>query len=125
MKGFDAIRPEYNWFCFYDNFSRIPLWVLALKRKGPARGWVCENRPLMNLKFWKESHWYCKGNGNVTFIRPFLMLDKLTFDKHVNVLERYCKADISYTFTKPLTVLFPKLNVLKCLILHSVGHIMD
>ena len=37
----------------------------------------------------------------VTFTKPFLMLGKVTFDKHVNVLERYCKGGISYTFTKP------------------------
>ena len=28
-------------------------------------------------------------------------LGKVTFDKQVNVLEKYCKGDISYTFTKP------------------------
>ena len=32
---------------------------------------------------------YCKCDGNVTFIPPFLMLGKLTFDEHVNVLERF------------------------------------
>ena len=37
---------------------------------------------------------YCKGDGKVTFTRPFLMLGKMTFDKYVNVLERYCKHDI-------------------------------
>ena len=30
------------------------------------------------------------------------MLDKVTFDEHVNVLEKYCTGDISYTFTKQL-----------------------
>ena len=29
------------------------------------------------------------------------MLGKVTFDDHVNVLERYWTGDISYTFTKP------------------------
>ena len=28
------------------------------------------------------------------------MLDKVTFDEQVDVLERYCKSDILYTFTK-------------------------
>ena len=27
------------------------------------------------------------------------MLDKVTFDEEVNVLERYCKCDLSITFT--------------------------
>ena len=44
---------------------------------------------------------YWKGNGKMTFTKPFLILGKVTFDKHVNVLERYCKCGISYTFTKP------------------------
>ena len=44
---------------------------------------------------------YCDGDGKVSFTRPFLMLGKVTFDAHVNVLERYCKGDISDTFTKP------------------------
>ena len=44
---------------------------------------------------------YWKGNGKITFTKPFLILGKVTFDKHVNVLERYCKGGISYIFTKP------------------------
>ena len=44
---------------------------------------------------------YCKGDGKVTFTRPFLTLGKVNFDEHVNVLERYSKGDISYAFTKP------------------------
>ena len=38
---------------------------------------------------------YCEGDGKVTFTRPFLLLGKVTFDEQVNVLERYCKGDIS------------------------------
>ena len=39
---------------------------------------------------------YWKSDGNVTFTRPFLMLDKkVTFDEHIHVLEMYCKGDIS------------------------------
>ena len=38
---------------------------------------------------------YCKGDGKVTFTRPFLMLDNVPFD----VLERYCKGNVSYTLT--------------------------
>ena len=49
---------------------------------------VRENRPLRNLNFWKESH-LDKCDGNVTFTIPFLMLGKVTFDEHVNVLERF------------------------------------
>ena len=30
---------------------------------------------------------------------PLLIFGKVTFDKHVNVLERYCKGGMSYTFT--------------------------
>ena len=41
-----------------------------------------------------------KGNEKVTFTRPFLILGKVTFDEHVNVLEEYCKGNKSYTFTK-------------------------
>ena len=33
--------------------------------------------------------------------RYSLMMDKVTFDEHVHVLERYCKGYTSYTFTKP------------------------
>ena len=51
----------------------------------------------MGLKFWKESH---LGDGKVIFTRPFLMLDKVTFDEQVHVLARYCKSDILYTFIK-------------------------
>ena len=37
---------------------------------------------------------YCKCDGNVIFIRPFLMLGPLvTLDEHVNELERYWKGD--------------------------------
>ena len=42
---------------------------------------------------------YCKCDGKVTFTRPFLMLVKVTFGEPVNVLERYCKGDLSITFT--------------------------
>ena len=45
-----------------------------------------------------ERSW--KGHGKVSFTRPFLILDKVTFDEKVNVLERYCKSAILYTFTK-------------------------
>ena len=34
---------------------------------------------------------YWEGEGKVTFTRPSLILDKVTFDEQVNVLERYCK----------------------------------
>ena len=46
---------------------------------------------------------YCKGDGKVTFAKPFLILGKVTYDEDVNVLDRYCKDDIglSYTFTQP------------------------
>ena len=33
--------------------------------------------------------------------RPFLISGKVTFDEHVNVLERYFQDEVSYTFTKP------------------------
>ena len=45
-----------------------------------------------------------------------MMLGKVTFDDHTNAFERYRKGDVSYTFTKPLIALFPKLGVIKGLI---------
>ena len=44
---------------------------------------------------------YCKGDGKVTFTRPYLILCKVTFDEYVNILAMYCKSERSYTFTKP------------------------
>ena len=32
---------------------------------------------------------------------PDDILGNVTFGEHINVLERYCKGVISYTFTKP------------------------
>ena len=43
---------------------------------------------------------YWKGNGKVTFTRPFLMFSKVTFGEHGNVMERYCKSGILYSFMK-------------------------
>ena len=34
---------------------------------------------------------YCKCDGKVDFTRPFPLLGKVTFDDHVNALERYDK----------------------------------
>ena len=48
----------------------------------------------------KEPLRSCKGDGKITFTRPLVMLDKVTFDKNINVLERYCKGNTSYKFTK-------------------------
>ena len=62
---------------------------------------LCKSKPLRYLKVWKGLLKYCKGDGNVHFTRPFLILCKVTFDEHVNVLDRYHKSDISYTLTKP------------------------
>ena len=41
-----------------------------------------------NIMLEREPLRYCKCDGKVTFTRPFLMLGKVTFDEHVNVLER-------------------------------------
>ena len=60
-----------------------------------------------------------KGNRKVTFTRTFLKLGKVTFDKHVNGLERYHKGDMSYTFTKSLWLSFQTSKVLKGLNLCS------
>ena len=38
---------------------------------------------------------YCSGDGKVTFTRPFQILGEVTFGEQVNVLERYCKGDVS------------------------------
>ena len=35
---------------------------------------------------WNIGFRYGKGDGKVTFTRAFLMLDEVTFDKHVNAL---------------------------------------
>ena len=48
------------------------------------------------------------------------MLGKVTFDDHVNALERYWKSDISYTFYTTLMALFSQLRAIKGLILRSV-----
>ena len=48
-----------------------------------------ENRPKERKDLEREPLRYCKGDGKVTFTRPFLILDKLTFEDHINVLERY------------------------------------
>ena len=52
----------------------------------------------------------------MTFTKPFLMLGKVTFDAHVNILERYWKGGIIHIY-KTLMALFPKSKVLKGLIL--------
>ena len=62
---------------------------------------------------------YCKCDGKVTFTRPFLMLGKVTFDERVNVFEKYCKGDLSITFTNLNGDLFPKSKVLKGLVSRS------
>ena len=54
----------------------------------------------------------------MTFTILFLILVKVTFGEHVNVLKMYCKGDISYTY-KTLMALFPKLKVLKGIISYS------
>ena len=57
------------------------------------------NKNIKGLKHLeRESLTYCKSDGNVTFTRHFLVLDQVTFDEHVNVLGRYCKGDILYTY---------------------------
>ena len=57
----------------------------------------------------------CKGDGKVIFTRPFLLLDKVTLHKQINVLEMYWKGDISDSFTK-----CPSLQNVKVLF-HSVN----
>ena len=44
---------------------------------------------------------YWKGDGKVTFTRPFLLLVKMAFEGYINVFERYCTGDVSNLFTKP------------------------
>ena len=44
---------------------------------------------------------YCKSYGKVTFKRPFLLFGQVTFNEHVNALQRHCKVVISDTFTEP------------------------
>ena len=47
------------------------------------------------------------------------MLGKVTFDKQVNGLERYCKGDISYTFKNLIGYLSkikgPRCNFVQCI----------
>ena len=47
------------------------------------------------LSLEREPLKYCKGDGKVSFTRPFPMSGKVTFDEQVNVLERYWKCDVS------------------------------
>ena len=54
----------------------------------------------------------------VTSTGPFLILGKVPCDEHVNVLERYLKCDISYTY-KTFMAIFPRSKVLKGQMLHS------
>ena len=49
----------------------------------------------------------------VTFAIPFLMMGKVTFDERVDVLESYCKGDISYTFIQPYWLSFQNSRSLK------------
>ena len=45
--------------------------------------------------FKREPLRHFEGDGKVIYTRPFLILGKVTFDEQVNVLERYCKGDVS------------------------------
>ena len=68
-----------------------------------------DSQPLAAVNIAREYtlnlNWSLKCDGKVIFTRPFLMLDKVTFDDHVHALKRYRK-DILYTLTKPLWVSF-------------------
>ena len=59
------------------------LHVIVAKKSLPMH----ESRTNIDLE--REPFRYCKGDREVTF------------DEQVNVLERYCNGDVSYTFTKP------------------------
>ena len=69
------------------------LWVCYLRSESLGKNILklLEREPLR----------YFKCDGKVIFTRPLLMLGKVTFDDHVNALERFWKGDISYIFTKP------------------------
>ena len=57
---------------------------------------TAQNKTFKDLKdLEREPLRHCKGDEKVTFTRLFLMLGKVTFNEQVNVLERYCKGDIS------------------------------
>ena len=60
----------------------------------PHYNWVI-NWNYINKKVPTHFTTHFTRDGKVTFTRPFLMLGKVTFDEQVNVLERYCKGDIS------------------------------
>ena len=71
----------------------IVLWlciVISLYKFYTARKYTFNE--LKKLE--REPLRYFKYDGKVTCTRHFLMLGKVTFDEHVNVLERYCKGDI-------------------------------
>ena len=69
--------------------NTIAFLILTLRKNRPLR--------VHDLKLLeREPFGYCKCDGKVIFTRPFLV----TFDDHINALERYWKGDISYTFTK-------------------------
>ena len=84
-------NPVATWIAFLTPSEEILLSEVTytLREKRTSKDLVREP-----LRYWK-------GDGNVTFTKPFLMLGKVTFDAHVNILERYCKGGILYTFTKP------------------------
>ena len=93
-----------DWICFFQ------ILILAIKSylheitTYTVRKYTFKVPVLKDLE--REPLRYWKGNGKVTYTKPFLILGKVTFDKHVNVLERYCKDGISYTFIKPLWLSF-------------------
>ena len=56
---------------------------------------------------------HCKYDGKLICIRHFLLLDKVTFDEDINVLEKSLKGYVSDIFTKPLWLPFQNIKVLK------------
>ena len=72
----------------------------------------------------REPSRYHKGNGKVAFTRPFLVLGKVTFDEHANVLERYWKGIgkvVYHEYLQNLNGCLSKLMVIKGLISLSIA----
>ena len=82
----------------------------------PQCEWLltCLDVSLLYIQSFYMTLMYCKGDGKVT-----VTVSKMTFDKHIKILKRYHKGDISYTFHiyQTLMALFPKSNILFCTVL--------
>ena len=84
---------DRTWGCRFESDA---LFRVLINKKSITKATLHGNRSLRTFNgLERELLRYCKCDGKVTFTILFLMLGKVTFDEHVNVLEGYCKGDIS------------------------------